>query len=106
MTLLHSEWASPNIIRIPFTLTGTLITVRARLDTLEGNFFFDTGASNLLLNYRYLSRPAKRQNQTPANQTGAEGRAQKIPARRLRYRTPDQSIVGMAVFTAVVILPV
>lgn len=57
MTLLHSEWVTPNIIRIPFTLTGTLITVRARLDTLEGNFFFDTGASSLLLNQRYLSRP-------------------------------------------------
>jgi hypothetical protein len=52
LVLTEAEWETPNIIRIPFTLTGTLITVRARLDTLEGNFFFDTGASSLLLNYR------------------------------------------------------
>jgi hypothetical protein len=56
LTLTTSEWVAPNIIRIPFTLTGTLITVRARLDTLEGNFFFDTGASGLLLNHRYMSK--------------------------------------------------
>lgn len=53
LVLTESEWATPNIIRIPFTLTGTLITVRARIDTVEGNFFFDTGASGLLLNNRY-----------------------------------------------------
>lgn len=53
LTLTESEWLTPNIIRIPFTLTGTLITVRARVDTLEGNFFFDTGSSGLLLNYRH-----------------------------------------------------
>lgn len=56
LTLINSEWLTPNIIRIPFTLTGTLITVRARLDSLEGNFFFDTGASGLLLNYRYCTK--------------------------------------------------
>jgi len=56
LVLTESEWAGPNIIRIPFTLTGTLITVRARVDTLEGNFFFDTGASGLLLNYRHFGR--------------------------------------------------
>jgi len=53
LTLTQATWETPNIIRIPFTLTGTLITVRARLDMLEGNFFFDTGASKLLLNQRY-----------------------------------------------------
>lgn len=46
----------PNIIRVPFTLSGGLITIRARVDTLEGNFFFDTGASKLLLNQRYFGK--------------------------------------------------
>jgi hypothetical protein len=46
----------PNIIRVPFTLTGGLITVQARADTLEGNFIFDTGASKLLLNGRYFGK--------------------------------------------------
>lgn len=48
------EWISPNLMRIPFTLTGTLITVKAKVDTLSGNFIFDTGASELLLNSRYF----------------------------------------------------
>lgn len=46
----------PNIIRVPFTLTGGLITIQARADTLEGNFLFDTGASKLLLNGRYFGK--------------------------------------------------
>ena len=57
LVFTESEWQGPNIIRIPFTLTGTVITVRARVDTIEGNFFFDTGASGLLLNYRYFGNP-------------------------------------------------
>lgn len=48
------EWVSPNIMRVPFTLTGALITVQASVDTLSGNFIFDTGASELLLNSRYF----------------------------------------------------
>jgi len=59
LILTESEWLAPNIIRVPFTLTGTLITVRARIDTLEGNFFFDTGSSSLLLNARYFGNRAQ-----------------------------------------------
>lgn len=54
LTLPEAEALGPNIIRIPFTLTGTLITVKGRLDSLQGDFFFDTGASKLLLNKRYF----------------------------------------------------
>lgn len=60
LVLTEAEYLSPNIIRIPFRLTGTLITVRARVDTLEGNFFFDTGASTLLLNKNYFGNPRTR----------------------------------------------
>ena len=59
LILTESEWIGPNIIRIPFTLTGTVITVRARVDSIEGNFFFDTGASGLLLNSRYFGNTAR-----------------------------------------------
>lgn len=65
LTLTESEWVGPNIIRIPFTLTGAVITVRARVDTIEGNFFFDTGASGLLLNHRYFG-----DNAHPAQNNG------------------------------------
>ena len=50
----------PNIIRVPFTLTGGLITIQARVDSVEGNFFFDTGASKLLLNKRYFGKQRPR----------------------------------------------
>ena len=75
LTLTESEWAGPNIVRIPFTLTGAVITVRARVDTIEGNFFFDTGASGLLLNYRYFGN-----NKGPA-QTGGGGVTGKVEVR-------------------------
>lgn len=66
----ESEWAGPNIIRIPFTLTGTLITVRAQVDSVEGNFFFDTGASGLLLNYRYFGNPRRTVTEEGGGVTG------------------------------------
>jgi Aspartyl protease len=51
-----SEWVQPNLIRIPFRMVGALIVVRAKVDTLVGNFIFDTGASDLLLNYRVFAK--------------------------------------------------
>jgi hypothetical protein len=51
----EAGWRGPDIIRIPFTLTGTLVTIRARVDTVEGDFLFDTGCSRLLLNNRYFT---------------------------------------------------
>jgi hypothetical protein len=56
LVLTQASWESPNIIRIPFTLSGTLITVRGRIDSVEGNFIFDTGASKLLVNKRHFQR--------------------------------------------------
>ncbi len=55
LAITENLWAQPNIIRIPFRLSGALITVEAKVDTVEGTFIFDTGASSLLLNYRYFS---------------------------------------------------
>lgn len=70
LILTEAEWAGPNIIRIPFTLTGTIITVRAKVDSIEGNFFFDTGASGLLLNYRYFGKTARTGSEDGGGVTG------------------------------------
>lgn len=70
VALTEAEWAAPDIIRIPFTLTGTLITVRGRIDTLEGNFFFDTGASHLILNHRHFSSRSRLAQTAAAGVTG------------------------------------
>ena len=50
---------NPNTIYIPFKLAGRLITVEAKVDTLQGNFVLDTGAERLLLNRRYFGRPSR-----------------------------------------------
>ncbi len=71
LVLTEASWQGPNIIRVPFTLTGTLITVRARVDTIEGNFFFDTGAKQLLLNHRYFPRQVRAPTLGSGGITGA-----------------------------------
>lgn len=54
ITFTEGYQTNPNTAYIPFTLTGRLITVQARVDSLIGNFFFDTGAERLLLNSNYF----------------------------------------------------
>ena len=46
--------ADVHTIHIPFKLVGRLIAVEARIDTLSGTFFLDTGAERLLLNQNYF----------------------------------------------------
>jgi Aspartyl protease len=59
LTFLETETFGPDLIRIPFDLTGTLITVKAKADKVEGKFFFDTGAAGLVLNQRFFSTAKK-----------------------------------------------
>lgn len=80
LVLTEAEWLGPNIIRIPFTLTGAVITVRARVDSIEGNFFFDTGASGLLLNYRHFGANA---NRASGEGGGVTGKVRVLGATRL-----------------------
>jgi hypothetical protein len=56
-----SHISFPNMVRsanytfrIPFTWVGRLPAVTAKIDTVEGIFFFDTGAERLLLNNRFF----------------------------------------------------
>jgi hypothetical protein len=44
---------SPSCI-IPFSRAGNLIVIKARADTIEGNFILDTGAPKLVLNMTYF----------------------------------------------------
>lgn len=39
---------------IPFSRAGNLIIIKAKIDTIEGNFVLDTGAPNLILNMTYF----------------------------------------------------
>lgn len=50
----QSYQESSNTIYVPFRLVGRLIMVEAQVDTVVGNFFFDTGAERLILNEKYF----------------------------------------------------
>lgn len=39
---------------IPFSRAGNLIVIKAKVDTIEGNFILDTGAPKLILNMTYF----------------------------------------------------
>lgn len=43
-----------SVIVIPFSRAGNLILVRARADSIEGNFILDTGCPHLVLNMTYF----------------------------------------------------
>jgi hypothetical protein len=57
---------------IPFTRAGNLIVVKARVDSMEGNFILDTGAPGLVLNITYF-RDYPVSEQHDASQTSITG---------------------------------
>jgi hypothetical protein len=57
---------------LPFTTVGGLILVKAKIDTLEGNFVFDTGAPYLILNKTYFRNLERIHNQDDV-QSGING---------------------------------
>ncbi|MDP4147989.1 MAG: pepsin/retropepsin-like aspartic protease family protein [Bacteroidota bacterium] len=51
---------------IPFIRAGNLIVIKAKVDTIEGNFILDTGAPGLVLNLSYFRH-------YPSRSTGTDG---------------------------------
>lgn len=51
----EQEQLTPNTFRIPFKNGGRLIIVQATVDGQTGNFIFDTGAEDLVLNANHFS---------------------------------------------------
>ena len=54
LTFPQGVSVTQNTIYIPFRQVGRLISIEARIDTLQGIFIFDTGSSDLLLNENYF----------------------------------------------------
>jgi predicted aspartyl protease len=60
---------------IPFSRAGNLIIIRAKADTMEGNFVLDTGAPGLILNLTYFRHyPSSHQPEAYETQGGVTGR--------------------------------
>lgn len=51
--LFVGEAQTPNIIRIPFSLSGSLVIVMAVIEKDTGQYIFDSGATRLILNSKY-----------------------------------------------------
>jgi hypothetical protein len=79
IVLTDAVWVSPNLLRVPFTLTGSLITIDARADSLEGKFFFDTGASSFILNAHWFGQ-AKRKTVKAEVAGGINGKVEVLGA--------------------------
>ncbi len=60
---------------IPFSRAGNLIIIRAKVDTVEGNFILDTGAPGLVLNITYFRQYASVYNSDNV-QGGVNGNAE------------------------------
>jgi predicted aspartyl protease len=54
LTIPAKQGSDSSSAIISFSRAGNLILVRARVDTLEGNFILDTGAPGLVLNLTYF----------------------------------------------------
>jgi predicted aspartyl protease len=65
--------ADTNSCSIPFNRVGNLIVLRAKVDTIEGNFILDTGAPGLVLNLTYFRQypNARRTEDETGGVTGA-----------------------------------
>ena len=55
LTIPGSTTFAPYAVIVPFTFSGGLVILKARVNQMEGNFILDTGASGLVLNERYFS---------------------------------------------------
>ncbi|HET6995502.1 MAG TPA: pepsin/retropepsin-like aspartic protease family protein, partial [Chitinophagaceae bacterium] len=66
---------SPSCV-IPFNRVGNLIVIKARVDTIEGNFILDTGAPKLILNMTYFRNyPSTSEDTEPGGITGSTSTA-------------------------------
>src|ERR1043166_9117166 len=62
---------------IPFSRAGNLILVKAKADTIEGNFILDTGSPYLVLNLPYF-RDYPSELSTDEEQSGMNGAAGEV----------------------------
>ena len=65
---------NPSTIRIPFRMTGRLITVEAQIEDQIGNFIIDTGADKLLLNSNYFKPDRVLNHEVAYGSTGEIGK--------------------------------
>ena len=89
------EQGDTNTMAIPFSRAGNLIVVKAKADTLEGNFILDTGAPYLVLNLTYFrDYPQRQVEQTEqTSMTGSSPTVARTTIRTFSFGKLDYSPV-------------
>ncbi len=89
------EQGDTNTMAIPFSRAGNLIVVKAKADTLEGNFILDTGAPYLVLNLTYFrDYPQRQVEQTEqTSMTGSSPTVARTTRKTFSFGTLDYSPV-------------
>ncbi len=76
---------------IPFKRAGRLIIIEAEVDSLKGNFIFDTGAPYLVLNKTYFRNYRKRRERKASGITGNSTTANSLRINQLNIRKINYS---------------
>jgi predicted aspartyl protease len=81
--ITSTVWSDTPTTVIPFTMAGNLIIIKAKADTIEGNFILDTGAPHLVLNITYF-RDYKIIQETNEIQTATTGAGASVSRTQIR----------------------
>lgn len=87
---------------IPFSRAGNLIVIRAKIDTITGNFILDTGAPGLVLNMTYFRNYAAVEHTddiqggiTGATENGGHANIDSLSFGPVRYYTIDADRINL-----------
>jgi hypothetical protein len=75
-----------DVVTIPFKRAGRLLIIEAQVDSLRGNFIFDTGAPYLILNRTYFRDYKKKKSATAKGITGESNRIDVVHVDSLRLK--------------------
>lgn len=75
-----------DVLTLPLKRAGNLLLVEAKVDSLVGDFVFDTGAATLVLNKTYFPSARKVYSARATGITGAVGQRQEVAVGELRIK--------------------
>jgi len=89
-----------DVVTIPFKRAGRLIIIDAQVDSVRGNFIFDTGAPYLVLNRTYFRKYKKRKSATANGITGNPNavelvRVSSLKLKNITYANLDADLINL-----------
>lgn len=89
-----------DVVTIPFKQAGRLLIIEAEIDSLRGNFIFDTGAPYLVLNRTYFRNYKKRRNASANGITGESSpvdivRVDSLKIKNISYSNLNADVINL-----------